>query len=85
MLEIAPMSSTPHPEFDVEEAVARFFPQSTGYDHVAAKRFIGWLDRCGYAIVTKDALKTQPPRREMPKAARARSEEAPRASLETTA
>jgi hypothetical protein len=78
------MSSTPRPELDVEEAVARFFPQSTGYDHVAAKRFIGWLDRCGYAIVSKDALKTQQPRREMPKAARARGEEATRASLETT-
>ena len=79
------MSSTPRPEFDVEEAVARFFPRSTGYDHVAAKRFIGWLDRCGYAIVSKDALKPQQPRREVPKAAGARSEEATRASLETTA
>ena len=78
------MSSVPSPEFDLEEAVARFFPQSTGYDHVAAKRFIGWLDRCGYAIVSKDALKTQQPRREMPKAARARGEEATRVPLETT-
>jgi|GraSoiStandDraft_4_1057263.scaffolds.fasta_scaffold671806_2 hypothetical protein len=79
------MSSVSRPEFDVEEAVARFFPRSTGYDRVAAKRFIGWLDRCGYAIVAKDALKTQPPRRETPKPASAKSEEAARAALETTA
>jgi hypothetical protein len=78
------MSSTPRPEFDVEEAVARFFPQSTGYDRVAAKRLVGWLDTCGYAIVSKEALEPQPPRREMPKAARARDEGATRASLETT-
>jgi|HubBroStandDraft_1064217.scaffolds.fasta_scaffold177220_2 hypothetical protein len=32
------------------EAVSRFFPAGTHYDRVAAKRFIKWLEHCGYEI-----------------------------------
>jgi hypothetical protein len=39
------------PEFSIIEAVARYFPLSGGYDHVQAKRFLEWLDHCGYRIV----------------------------------
>jgi len=62
-LELAAVSM---PEFDVEEAVARFFPRSTDYDHVAARRLIDWLDSCGYTIVAHSAIKAQPlqPQRE---------------------
>jgi hypothetical protein len=45
----------PEPEFTAEEAVARFFPRSFDYDHVAAARLIQWLGRCGYVLVRKDA------------------------------
>ncbi len=41
----------------VEEAVARFFPAGTGYDHNQAKRFIRWLASCGYAIVPTEQAK----------------------------
>lgn len=36
---------------DLEEAVARFFPMGSGYDHTQAKRLVSWLEHCGYGIV----------------------------------
>ena len=42
--------------FELEEAVARFFPRGIYYDREEAKRFIGWLDRCGFVIVRKDEV-----------------------------
>jgi hypothetical protein len=41
------------PRFDLQEAVARFFPTSTGYDRRDADRLIAWLGNCGYEIVPK--------------------------------
>jgi hypothetical protein len=38
------------PQFTVEEAVARCFPTSHGYDRNAAERVIKWLVNCGYEI-----------------------------------
>lgn len=46
----------------VEEAVARYFPTGTGYDHTQAQRLIGWLDKCGYVIAPKEAKKHPKPR-----------------------
>ena len=40
---------------ELEDAVARFFPRGTYYDRKEAKRFIAWLDRCGFEIVRKDS------------------------------
>jgi hypothetical protein len=47
----------------VEEAVARFFPAGTGYDHYQAKRLIKWLASCGYAIVPKEQTKPKEQRK----------------------
>ena len=38
---------------ELEEAVARFFPNGEVCDRKAAKTLIAWLDRCGYVIVRK--------------------------------
>ena len=46
----------------IEEAVARFFPAGTSYDHNLAQRLILWLDNCGYVIVPKEAKEKSKPR-----------------------
>jgi hypothetical protein len=38
------------PQFTIQEAVARCFPTSLGYDRKAADRLIKWLESCGYEI-----------------------------------
>ncbi len=43
----------------VEEAVARFFPAGTGYDHDQGDRLIKWLAHCGYAIVPAEQAKSE--------------------------
>jgi hypothetical protein len=40
-------------KYSVREAVARSY---VGWDFVQADRVIAWLDRCGYVIVSKEAL-----------------------------
>ena len=45
-----------------EEAVARAFPHSTGYDRAQAKRLLSWLEKCGYVVVPKETLKQPKPR-----------------------
>jgi hypothetical protein len=40
-------------KYSIREAVARSY---VGWDFVQADRVIAWLDRCGYTIVSKEAL-----------------------------
>lgn len=45
--------------YGLEEAVARFFPAGTTYDHAQAKRLIRWFDSCGYMVVPKEQAKAK--------------------------